>query len=78
MFYIILIEYKLIKYNELYFNDFFKDVFYDILCIIFEEDFIDLLYGLFYKYGIKLLRNKFKQICKLCWDSIWVRIKNYG
>lgn len=39
---------------------FFKDVFYDILCIIFEEDFIDLWYGLFYKYGIKLLRNKFK------------------
>lgn len=44
MFYKTLTEYKFeIKYNELHFNDFFKDVLYDILCTIFEEDPIDLI-----------------------------------
>lgn len=69
---------KTVKYNELHFNDFFKDVLYDILCTIFEEDPIDLLYGSPYKHGIKLPRNKLKQTCKSCWDSIRVRTKNHG
>lgn len=79
MFYKTLTEYKFeIKYNELHFNDFFKDVLYDILCTIFEEDPIDLRYGSPYKHGIKLPRNKLKQTCKSCWDSIRVRTKNHG
>lgn len=57
---------------------FFKDVLYDILCTIFEEDPIDLLYGSPYKHGIKLPRNKLKQTCKSYWDSIRVRTKNHG
>lgn len=48
------------------------------LCTIFEEDPIDLRYGSPYKHGMKLPRNKLKQTCKSCWDSIRVRTKNHG